>query len=826
MHYGIDLGTTNSAIATVIGEGVHVYKTTRHEDFLPSAVRIDARGGITVGRKAYEQALDDPENTAVEFKRLMGQPTPVHFAQARVSKLPEELSAEILKALKQMVVAKGHPEPMDVVIGVPAAFDLTQRESTLRAAALANMPSAILVPEPIAAALAYGYAREGQNEYWLVYDLGGGTFDVAVVSAAEGRLQVIEHAGNNFLGGKDLDWRMVEEIFMPELRARYALPPTLRGDPAWRPTLARLKRLAEETKIELSTATEYFAEDHMLAQDKRGQPMRLEVLVTRQTLETLAAPWVAQTVTLIDEALGRARLTPSDIARVILVGGPTLMPAVRRTLETQFGDRLALNVNPITVVAEGAARYAAAAGIARPAAVAPKRPSTSGLTVALKHPVVTSETETTLGGIIEGPTASQVTQAKIERADGGWTSPQLPVHNLKFIARVPLARGVANEFRCQVFDAGGSPLISVPAIAVIQQGTVASAPPVAHSFGIEYNEVFGKRAGIPLFQVLIQRGTPLPARDSGKFRTIVALDPRDPSTSIEIRVREGDQLPFASRNVLVGQIKISGTRLSKPLPQMSEVEITMELDLSSRLKVSAYIPYLDKQFDEVFTMKPDEISVNQLHDELEQLEKRLTSLKILQSEQGHSDLSPLEARLTELRQDVTAAAADNDAKLRALRTTREVGAKIDRIEGELEWPRLVEEWNQEREAADEVVSSLGNAAHRAEFILIDGDGNRAVAEKSTPRLIRSTAAVVNLRWTILFSYDQFWLSAFERLATLELSSYLNPQHASEFVEAGREAVRIQDIVALRQVVWSLWQLLPDEDRVRFRDAAGLTLGQA
>jgi molecular chaperone DnaK len=826
MHYGIDLGTTNSAIAAVVGESVHVFKTTRHEDYLPSAVRIDARGGITVGRKAYEHALDDPDNTAIEFKRLMGQSTPKHFALARVAKLPEELSAEILKALKQLPLAEGYPEPVDVVIGVPAAFDLTQREATVKAAVLANMPNAVLVPEPIAAALAAGYARESRDEYWLVYDLGGGTFDVAVVSATEGRLQVVEHAGNNFLGGKDLDWKIVEEVFMPELRARFALPPTLRDDVSWRPMLARLKRLAEETKIELSATAEYFAEDHMLGMDQRGRPVTLEVLVSRKQLEELAAPWVAQTVALIHEALGRAHLAPSDIARVIPIGGPTLMPVVRRALQSLFNDRLDLSLNPITAVAEGAARYAAAAGIARPHPATPPRRQPAGIRVVLKHPSVTSETETTLGGIIEGAGASRVAQVKIERADGGWTSPLLPVQNRRFIARVPLARGMANEFRCQVFDSVGSPLLSVAATAVIQQGVIASAPPVAHSLSIEYNELFGRRAGIPQIRPVIKRGDPLPARGTDKFRTIRAVDPREPSTSIEIRVREGDLFPFASRNTLVGIIKITGSMVPKPLPPMSEVEITMELDLSSRLRVTVYIPYLDAQIDKVFSIKPDEITVDQLRGELEQLEKRLTSLRILQDEHNQTDLPVVEARLRELRQDVIAAAADDDARLRAVATIREVGANIDRIEGELEWPRLVEEWDQEREATDEVVRSLGNAAHRAEFMLVETDGSRAVREKSAPSLLKATAAIANLRWTILFSYDQFWLSAFERLATLPLSSYLNPQHAAELFEAGRDAIRNQDVPTLREIVWALWELLPDEGSVRFRNLAGLTLGQS
>ena len=219
IDFGIDLGTTNSEIACMDNGEVRILKNYKREEFTPSVVRIDEKGTVIVGRKAYERLVDDPENTVGEFKRWMGTQQIKEFKLSKKKLKPEELSAEILKDLK-ITAKKCLSEGDDIeaaVITVPCNFEIVQCEATQRAAKLAGIIYAPLLQEPIAASIAYGFLEKMPKGYWIVYDIGGGTFDVAIMSAKEGRLSVVDQFGDNFLGGKDFDWKIVENIVHPAL---------------------------------------------------------------------------------------------------------------------------------------------------------------------------------------------------------------------------------------------------------------------------------------------------------------------------------------------------------------------------------------------------------------------------------------------------------------------------------------------------------------------------------------------------------------------------------------------------------------------------------
>ena len=225
VDYGIDLGTTNSLHKRGLGEvrSIRVFQNNDQMSVTPSAVHILKTGRVIVGRRAYAALLTDPDNVAVEFKRWMGQKDRLRFPSAQRELSAEELSAEVLKSLKEDVRRQTGTDVTTAVITVPAAFGALQCEATARAAGLAGFEEAPLLQEPIAAAIGYGARAGSSDQRWLVFDLGGGTFDVAVVSTREGRLNVLEHRGNNILGGKDIDRSIVEQILLPALEATYDL---------------------------------------------------------------------------------------------------------------------------------------------------------------------------------------------------------------------------------------------------------------------------------------------------------------------------------------------------------------------------------------------------------------------------------------------------------------------------------------------------------------------------------------------------------------------------------------------------------------------------
>ncbi len=239
IDYGIDLGTTNSAVAVLVGTTPEVIARVDGSIVTPSAIWFDKRGQQFIGQKARGNYFSDEENGAIEFKLHMGEEWQRTFQRTGHKMLPEEMSAEILKSLKDDVQMMKGEDLKAAVITVPAAFELPQCEATRRAAKLAGLTISPLLQEPIAAALAYGFQSAANKVFWLVYDFGGGTFDAAVIQVRDGVLQVVNHAGHNYLGGKNIDWEIVDKLLIPRLTKEWKLTDFTRQNPKWRSAIAK-----------------------------------------------------------------------------------------------------------------------------------------------------------------------------------------------------------------------------------------------------------------------------------------------------------------------------------------------------------------------------------------------------------------------------------------------------------------------------------------------------------------------------------------------------------------------------------------------------------
>src|ERR1035438_7730428 len=262
IDFGIDLGTTNSAVAVFTGnhgEPTKVIKNTtdgNDADITPSAVYINKKGALRVGRRAKDRIVDEDEDVHIEFKRQMGTDHVYSFKSSGENRKPEELSAEVLKSLRADVQQRTGETVEASVITVPAAFELHQCDATRKAAQLAGFKESPLLQEPVAAALAYGFQVDQEKTYWLVYDFGGGTFDAAIIKSEEGTIHIAEHGGDNFLGGSDLDWALVDKIVVPKIGSRYGLEDFSRANAGvgkrWYRAFMRLKFAVEQAKIDLS----------------------------------------------------------------------------------------------------------------------------------------------------------------------------------------------------------------------------------------------------------------------------------------------------------------------------------------------------------------------------------------------------------------------------------------------------------------------------------------------------------------------------------------------------------------------------------------------
>jgi len=369
IDYGIDLGTTNSAFARMQNGEAKILKSDFQDDILPSCVNFNKKQAILCGRSAFVtfkserlKALRNFEveasNTFLEFKRTMG--TDTHYSSSNMNKTynSEELSAEVLKKLKSLVTDENI---QSIVITVPAKFTINQNDATIRAAKLAGFKHVELLQEPIAASMAYGLEVEKKDGFWLVFDFGGGTFDAALLKVDEGIMKVIDTEGDNYLGGKNLDEAIVDEIIIPYLADNFSIDNILADNDKKEILRGAMKFYAEEAKIQLS-----FRESHNIlselgdipGEDENGNEFELDINISQQDLEAVFAPIFQKTITICKELLNRNKLSGSQLGALILVGGPTYSPILRKMLREQVTYKVDTSCDPMTAVAKGAALYA------------------------------------------------------------------------------------------------------------------------------------------------------------------------------------------------------------------------------------------------------------------------------------------------------------------------------------------------------------------------------------------------------------------------------------------------------------------------------------
>jgi len=345
---GIDLGTTNSEVAVVENGRVTVIDASPGNPILPSFVGLGDDGSILVGEPAKNQYVLYPERTIRSIKRRMGSADRVQMGDD--SYTPQEISAIILRRLKAIAEAHLGETIAKAVITVPAYFSDAQRQATREAGEIAGLEVVRIINEPTAAALSYEANHQGHKRV-LVYDLGGGTFDVSVVGIEDNVVEVLASHGNNHLGGDDFDAQIVEHI-VEHLQGQGADPNSSRR------AMARITRAAEIAKIALSDQPYIRIEEEYLL-EKAGAPVNLSLELSRHEYEDMIAGYIDETLEAVHVALKGANLTVSDIDEVLLVGGATRTPVITQRLEEDLGLVVRAEVNPDLCVATGAAIQAA-----------------------------------------------------------------------------------------------------------------------------------------------------------------------------------------------------------------------------------------------------------------------------------------------------------------------------------------------------------------------------------------------------------------------------------------------------------------------------------
>ena len=409
--------------------------------------------------------------------------------------------------------------------------------------------------------------------FWLVYDLSGGTFDAAVVQLLDGNIRIVNHASDNHLGGKLIDWNIVESLLVPAIKKIAPLTDFSRTNPKWRTAFAKLKWAAEEAKIKLSHDPKYSIVIDFLCLDDRGEPVSFDFEITRADLALIAAPYIQRSINISRQALVEAQLGPADIEKTILVGGPTLAPYIREQLADPregLGIELDTSFDPLTVVAQGAAIFAGTQRVGPP----PPPPPPHGnkqYTLELEYNPTGADQEPLVGGKIVNANGKDFTGFSIEFIDnsGNYRSGRVHVGPTgAFMTTLQARPGVQNTYCIELTDASGDIVQCTPNEVKYIVQFKQDPSTVIHSIGL----------AIPGNEVawLITKGTPLPARQRQVLRTDVIIR-SGRMDAISLPILEGKNAR-ADRNRTIGYITIRGHQLRHDLPAGSEIEITIEID--------------------------------------------------------------------------------------------------------------------------------------------------------------------------------------------------------------------------------------------------------
>ena len=819
IDYGIDLGTTNSAIAVRQGRHVEILRTPAGEEYIPSAVRIGRDGNVIVGRDAKQRYFYDPENAAVEFKLLMGTQTEKQFVQSGRKMKPEELSAEVLKELRRVAYSRLQEEAAGAVIGIPADFNTDAEEATKRAGALAGFREVRVIHEPIAAGMAYGVQNADHDALWLVYDLGGGTFDAALIRLHEGVLQITGHAGDKHLGGKDMDWDIVEQVFVPEVVRRHRLSGFERSNPQWRSAFAKLKLSAEEAKIALSTRSSYEVVVDRLLDDPSGRAVSFQMELNRSQIEAIAEPYILRTINICKKLLAEHHLTPQSIQKVILVGGPTLMPWLRERLQDPsrgLGIPLEVTVDPMTVVAQGLAIVAS--GIPLPPPAIGELPMGT-MRISLDYRPVGDGHRVPVGGRVEAPPGVSLAGYTLEfvstTSRQGWRSGQIPLQeDGKFLTVLQAEDVETNVYHLELGDPHGQRVPTEPAeIAYRIEPLGLGKEILTHTIGVAL--ATGQTAPF------LQRGVSLPARKTLGLRTVSPLSAGHSGNVLKVPVVEGEH-PKADRNRLVGSLEIYGNEVERDLPRSSELEVTLEVDEHRTIRMTAYVPLLRKCFDVQLTLNPEKPDLTTLRDEFAKEKERF--------EKGRSDAIRLEVvraleiiqqieqekRIPELERCLASSHTDIQALYRARDLLADLRALIDEIEEAMERARILDDANQWVSRIERILSgqiSLSLSREEQSNLKVAKELLQSAIQRGDVSLLEIRIEEARQVYLEIVKKDpDFWRALFLSLKEVDPNTTKDPQQYAHWVSTGDRAFP-HDVETLKKACVVLVGLQPDGIRL-------------
>lgn len=825
IDYGIDLGTTNSAISRMENGEPIIKKTDTLKDTMPSCVYINKKKAIQVGDSAYNALKRDKlksmkgsdqfmSNAFIEFKRTMGTDKIYSSSNLEKDLTSEELSAEVLKTLKSFVKDEN---VNSIVITVPAAFKNNQKEATREAAKLAGFNHIELLQEPVAASMAYGLDSKQKDGFWLVFDFGGGTFDAALLKVEEGIMKVIDTEGDNYLGGKNLDFAIVDEIILPYLKENFAIDSILSDDTKKQILRNAMKFYAEETKIKLS-----FNETHNIlsdlgdipGEDDEGEEFELDITVTQEDISKAISPVFQKAIDVSINLIERNNLKGSSLDSLILVGGPTFSPVLRKMLESQI-CKPDTSADPMTVVSKGAALYASTVNVSEE--VRDQTRDRTKIQLEISNESSTVETEEFVPiKILESKTEGEIPEkvlVELTRGDKAWSSGKVEINTIGEIVEIQLNEGKTNVFEVILYDNKGDILECEPTNFSVIQGSKIGSATLPYNVGIELKD---RSTGKVRFKTIkgLEKNQSIPAVGTlNGLKTQKQIRPGMDSDFIMIPLYEGEHASEGTRaiyNEHVKDIKISGADLPSFLPEKSDVDLTVNIDRSEKLTVTAYFPYLDYTSEIMVDSTKTSIETSWLANEIRKAKASVLELQ----QEGNSDdsnLQKIDSNLKKIESSFENNKNDVDGKQEVLTNLRKVLKTIDEISETTEWPKLEETLKEEFYRLEKANNDLGNDKSTQSVNQLRSQLDEVVRTKDVKIGNVLLDEINSLFFELTFIYQ---LIAMIRNFNENFNSYhwSDSNRARQLINGGITKIsQNPNAEELRQICISLYDMLPEDE---------------
>jgi molecular chaperone DnaK len=831
IDYGIDLGTTNSAIVRMESGEPKIKKTDTLKDTMPSCVFFNKKKSISIGDSAYNSYKRDKlgamrsfkadtSNAFIEFKRTMGTDKIFHSSFMEKDYSSEELSSEILKTLKSFIT---DDEVSSAVITVPAKFNTTQIDATQKAAELAGFSHVELLQEPIAASMAYGLDASKTDGFWLVFDFGGGTFDSALIKVEEGIMKVVDTEGDNHLGGKDLDYAVVDNLIIPFLKKEFSIENILNDEVKKNILRDAMKFYGEQAKIQLSFNETYdILTDigEIPGTDDDGEEFELDFTITREDFKTAVEPIFQQAIDVCKDLVNRNNIKGSDLATVLLVGGPTYSPLLRSMLNDQLSKNVNTNIDPMTAVAAGAALYASTREM--PSEL--QNRDLAKIQLDLKYEPTSVELEEFITiHILREKTSGNIPESlliELVRADKGWSSGKLEIDGDSELIEVVLEPSKANSFSIITYDAKGTVYDCEPNEITIIQGSKIGSATLPMNIGIELKDNI---TGLIRFKTIsgLEKNTSLPAiGKTGGLKTQKQIRPGNKEDFIKIPLYEGDTGADGSKAINNEHIKdviITGEDLPKLLPSGSDVELTINVDTSRRNKFEVYFPFLDETIElDVETSTKSSISAEKLETEIS---KAINSVKLLNESSNSVDenqLSTIESSLNDLNSMLNNGREDDDNRNKILDKLRRVLKNIDTVGEASEWPTIKTELKELITRLDEINQEFGDNNTSQIVSKYKEQVNDVLNEENTQLAKELMDQIRNLNFALMdqgagVALDITMIKGFDD--EFNTHDWSNINQARALLNQAKQIISTNPTKAsLRPIVVGLYDLLPNLDR--------------